>query len=215
MTMPTRWDPFSELRSTMDRLFEGGFSRPWRLLAGEEGMDFAVEIAETETELEIKASLPGVKPEDLAISVQNDVLTINGEHKEESEETKKDYHRRELRYGSFRRSFALPASIDVDRATAEFEHGILRLKLPKAAAAKAREIKVGGSNAQQPLSRGLDFLKEGEVVGASNCLCGQRIISRPMQEKVVCPQCGRTVRLPAWTVPVNMAVTTQMALVGA
>ena len=142
MTMPTRRDPFSDLRSTMDRLFEGGFSHPWRLLPGEESMDFPVEIAETETEIEVKTSLPGVKPEDLDISVQNDVLTINAEHKQETEETKKNYHRRELHYGSFRRSFALSASVDVERATADFEHGILRVKLPKAEAAKPRQIKV-------------------------------------------------------------------------
>jgi HSP20 family protein len=142
MTMPARWDSFSDLRSTMDRLFEGGFSRPWRLLPSEEGIEFPVEIGETDTEIEVKASLPGVKPEDVDISVQNDVLTIKAEHKEETEEEKKDYHRREFRYGSFRRPFTLPASVDVDKATATFEHGVLRLRLLKAAEVKPKQIKV-------------------------------------------------------------------------
>ena len=104
-------------------------------------MDFPVEIGETDTDIEVKASLPGVKPGDLEISVQNDVLTVRAEQ-EETEEKKKDYHRRELHHGSFRRSFTLPVSVDVDRATATFEHGILRLNLPKAEAVKPKQIKV-------------------------------------------------------------------------
>ena len=143
MTNLVRRDPFSEFRSTMmNHLFEGGLSRPWRLFPSEEEMEFAVEISETAAAIEVKASLPGVKPADVDISVQNGVLTIKAEHKEESEEQKKDYYRRELRYGFFHRSFALPASVDVEKATATFENGILRLTLPKAEVAKPKQIKV-------------------------------------------------------------------------
>jgi len=136
----------------MDRLFEGGFSRPWRLLPTEHEAGFAVDLAETDKEIEVKAALPGVKPEDVSITVQDGVLTIRAEHKEETEEKKKDYYRRELHYGSFHRAFALPAGADVDKATATFANGILHLTLPKAEVAQAKQIKVshGSASTAQP-----------------------------------------------------------------
>jgi len=149
MTSVTRWDPFSDLRSTMDRLFDEGFSRPWRLIPQSETYEsaFPVEVSETEDELEVKAALPGVKPEEVEITVQNDVLTIKAEHKDTTEEKKRDYYRREIRYGSFHRAMSLPVSVDSDRAEATFENGVLQLRLPKAAALRPRQIKVGGTGA--------------------------------------------------------------------
>ena len=149
MTNLVRFDPFSDLRTTMDRLFEEGFSRPWRLL-GNDGspseMAFPVEVSESDSAIDIKAALPGVKPDEVEISVQNDVLTIRAEHREETKEEKKDYYRREIRYGSFHRSLALPASVDSDKAEATFENGILMLRLPKAEAARPKQIKVSSGN---------------------------------------------------------------------
>ena len=143
MTNLVRRDPFSEFRSTMmNHLLEGGLSRPWRSLASEEELEFPIEISETAVAIEVKASLPGVKPADVDISVQNGVLTIKADHKEEFDEQKKDYYRRELRYGFFHRSFALSAVVDVEKATATFENGILRLTLPKPEVAKPKQIKV-------------------------------------------------------------------------
>lgn len=149
MTNLVRWDPFTDLRSTMDRLFEDGFSRPWRLLGtdgGQTDMAFPVEVSETDTAIDVKAALPGVKPEEVDISVQNDVLTIKGAHREETKEEKKDYYRREIRYGSFHRALALPTGVDADKAEAKYENGILTLHLPKAEAARAKQIKVAGGN---------------------------------------------------------------------
>lgn len=145
MTNLTRWDPFSELRTTMDRLFEDGFSRPWRLIpnAGEYEGVFPVEVSETEDALEVKASLPGVKPEEVEITIANDVLTIKAEHKETTEDKKRDYYRREIRYGAFHRSLSLPVSVDADKANARFENGLLTLALPKAEALRPKQIKVG------------------------------------------------------------------------
>ena len=149
MTNLIRFDPFGDLRTTMDRLFDEGFSRPWRLLSTEQTqpaeMAFPVEVSETPEAIDVKAALPGVKPDEVEVSVQNDVLTIRAEHREEATEDKKDYYRREIRYGSFHRSLALPTSVDADKAQAGYENGILTLHLPKAESIRPRQIKVGAA----------------------------------------------------------------------
>jgi HSP20 family protein len=142
-----RWDPFTDLRSTMDSLFDQGFSRPWRFLPNAEGGGlFPIEVWETDDTVEIKASLPGVRPEDVDISVANDILTIKAEHKEEVEDKKRSYHRQEISYDSLHRSLSLPMSVDADKAEATFEHGMLYLRLPKAESVKPKQIKVGATN---------------------------------------------------------------------
>ena len=146
----TRWDPFTDLRTTMDRFFEPGFSRPWRIMPSVveyRNSAFPVEVSETEGEIEVKASLPGVKPEEVDITVTNDVLTIKAEHKEESvEDKKRDYYRREIRYGAMQRSLSLPVSVDSDKAEARFENGELTLRLPKAEAMRTKQIKVASNS---------------------------------------------------------------------
>src|SRR5262249_26780422 len=145
MTNLIRRDPFFDLRTTMDKLFDEGFSRPWRFLPSEPEAGFPVEVSETEAEVEVKASLPGVKPEEVEITVQNDVLTIKAEHKEEQTEKKKEYYGRELRYGAFHRSFALPTSVNADGASAEYKNGVLQLRLPKSDSVRPKQIKVAQS----------------------------------------------------------------------
>lgn len=150
MTSVTRWDPFADLRGTMDRLFDEGFSRPWRLLPATNGegfeATFPVEVSETEGDLEVKAALPGVTPDEVDITVTNDVLMIKAEHKDTTEEKKRDYYRREIRYGAFHRSMTLPVSVDADKAEAKYENGMLTLRLPKAEALRPKQIKVGSAN---------------------------------------------------------------------
>jgi HSP20 family protein len=134
----------------MDRLFDEGFSRPWRVIAtpnGEYEATFPVEVSETDEALEVKASLPGVRPEDVEITVANDVLTVKASHRDQTEETKRDYYRRELRYGALHRSLSLPVSVDADRAEARFENGVLYLTLPKAEALRPKQIKVSSGPA--------------------------------------------------------------------
>jgi HSP20 family protein len=145
MTNLTRWDPFSDLRTTMDRLFDEGFSRPWRMIppTAEFQTTVPVDVSETDDAIEVKAALPGVKPDEVEITVANDVLTIKAEHKEETEEKKHEYYRREIRYGSFHRALSLPVSVDADKAEARFENGVLRLVLPKAESIRPKQIKVG------------------------------------------------------------------------
>lgn len=159
MSNIVRWDPFSDLRVNMDRLFEDGFSRPRRRVvsAREFAATVPVEVSETADGFEVKASLPGVRPEDVDISVDENILTIKGEYREEkkaeapavegetpAEAPKRQFYRRELRYGNFQRSLSLPSGIDSDKAAAKFENGILHLTLPKAEANRPKQIKVAG-----------------------------------------------------------------------
>jgi HSP20 family protein len=145
MTNITQWDPFSELRSTMDNLFEQGFSRPWRFLSTSDNQAsaFPVEIWETDEAVHLKAALPGVSPEQVDISVANGALTIRAETREETQQAR-TYHRREIAYGSFMRAFNLPTTVDADKAEARYEHGMLYLTLPKAEAVRPKQIKIGG-----------------------------------------------------------------------
>lgn len=141
-----RWEPFRDLislREAMDRLFEESFVQPragWLAPFGTEAL--AVDMYQTDDAVVVKSAVPGVKPEDIDISITGDVLTIKGETKAEEEVKEENYIRRERRYGSFSRSLALPVPVVADKATAEFENGILTLKLPKAEEVKPKAIKV-------------------------------------------------------------------------
>jgi HSP20 family protein len=97
---------------------------------------------ETEDDIVIEATVPGVKPEEIDVQVSGNVLTIKGERKEEKKEEKASYIYQEQRYGSFSRSVTLPTDVKVDKATAEFEHGLLTLTLPKSEAVKPKSIEI-------------------------------------------------------------------------
>ena len=144
MTNLIRLDPFylHNTHHVMDRLFDQGFSRPRRLLSAEQEAAFPVEVAEFEDSIEVKAVLPGVKPDEVKISVSNNILTVKAEHRDEAVEQKKDYHRREIRYGAYQRSLRLPTRVDSEHAEASFADGILSLRLLKAEAARPKQIKV-------------------------------------------------------------------------
>jgi HSP20 family protein len=132
----------------MDRLFDDGFTRPWRTAprALEYQAGFPVEVSETSDGIEVKALLPGIRPEEVDITVSNGVLTIKAEHREEKEDKKRDFYRREIRYGGFQRSLRLPNGVDADKANASYENGVLRLQLPKSEALRPKQIKVGGAS---------------------------------------------------------------------
>ena len=145
MTNVVRWDPFADFRSPRAM----AFNRPWRwtMEPTTETRSFAVEMSETESEVEVKAALPGIKPEEVEVSINKDVLTIKAEHKTESEDTKRDFYRREIRYGAYQRSFGLPVAVDADKAEASFDNGMLHLRLPKAEALRPKQIKVTAGSA--------------------------------------------------------------------
>ena len=142
-----RWEPFGEmlsLRDAVNRLFEDSFIRPgqWPMSMDDGQTDLAVDLIETKDDVIVKASVPGIKPEDLDISVTGDLLTLKGEVKTEEKIEKGSYLRQERRYGAFERTLSLPTSVVADQAKAEFEHGVLTLTLPKAEDVKPRSIKV-------------------------------------------------------------------------
>jgi len=140
-----RREPFSELmslREAMDRLVEESIVRPRAVLAPFFTEGIAVDMYETDDDVVVKATIPGVKPEDLHVSVSGDILTIRGEVKQEEQVEKENYIRRERRYGSFCRQLPLPTNVNVDKARAEFENGVLNLALPKAEEARPRTIKI-------------------------------------------------------------------------
>jgi HSP20 family protein len=149
MTALLRWDPFRELEEMSDRL-NRMFARPATRTNGKETMIVAdwtptVDISETDGEYQIKAEIPDVKKEDVKVTLEDGVLTIQGERKKEKEEYGKKYHRIERSYGSFVRSFSLPDVIDEEKVKADFKDGVLSLHLPKSEKAKPKaiEVKVG------------------------------------------------------------------------
>lgn len=139
-----KWDGFREMEDMFDRYAR---ALSWPRRGSQEIMatgDWAprVDIAETDKEFSIKAEIPDVKKEDVKISVENGVLTIKGERKQEKEEKNKKFHRVERFYGSFTRSFTLPDNVDENKIEASFKDGMLNLIISKTAETKAKAIEV-------------------------------------------------------------------------
>lgn len=142
----TRIDPFREmvtLRHAMDRLFEESVISPlaWRRLEGET-VTPALDVHETEDDLVVTAALPGVKAEDVDISITGQSLSIRGELKADEKVERDRYIYRERRFGSFHRQLSLPVRVVGEKATATFEDGLLTLRIPKAEEVKPRQIQV-------------------------------------------------------------------------
>jgi HSP20 family protein len=143
MTNLTRWDPFQEavtLREAVNRLFEESFvpSTPGR----GNGFVPALDLSETPEAYFVEMAVPGMKAEDLNVTVENGVLTISGEVKQNTESKERNFHRIERRYGRFSRSVTLPATVRGDAIEAKLESGILFLNIPKAEEVKPRKITV-------------------------------------------------------------------------
>jgi len=149
--LPKRRDSFAfpawrELRREMEGMFDEFFGR-FPTLAEEFGLGVTfppIDIKETDTAVEVAAEVPGMRPEDLDVSVVGDVLTIKGEKKEEKEEKQKSMYRVERRYGRFERSVQLPAEVNVDKASAQYKDGVLTISLPKKepSQSKVRKIEI-------------------------------------------------------------------------
>ncbi|MFM1941352.1 MAG: hypothetical protein RI897_334 [Verrucomicrobiota bacterium] len=150
-----RWNPFREMEDLQNRIF-GLLHRNYgkQALRGEGETEEAmavcqwaplVDVAEDEKGYSIKAELPEVKKEDVHVTVENGVLTINGERKFETEEKGRRYHRVERAYGSFTRSFTMPEDAESDHVTAEFRDGVLNVRITKSEKARPKsiEVKVG------------------------------------------------------------------------
>src|SRR3989344_2629545 len=126
-----KWTPFLEPFEEMERFIEEG-----------RGFSPAIDVYETKDDVVVEAPLAGVKPEEVEVSIENDVLTIKGGSKKESEVDEKNYYRKEVRSGSFFRSVALPAHVLGDQAKDESSEEMLKITIPKAPEAKPKTIKV-------------------------------------------------------------------------
>jgi len=135
----TRWEPFAELgelRSRFDRMFEelsDGGRRAWAP---------AVDIERDNGNLIMRADVPGIKPDEVKIEVQDDILTVSGEHEERKEKKDKQYLRRERRYGSFSRSMTLPAGVDAKKIKAKTHDGVVEVTIPLPKEAKKETVTI-------------------------------------------------------------------------
>ena len=143
------WGPHRELRRFQDemrRVFDDFFLRFWE---GREpfttGWEPTVDVSETENEIFVEAELPGMKREDVNVSLENNILTIKGERKKEEKKKEGKYHSTERYYGSFYRALDLPTYVDEKNIQAKFKDGVLEVIMPKKEEAKPKqiEIKVG------------------------------------------------------------------------
>jgi HSP20 family protein len=144
--------PYRTSNDPFDRLFDslwgasGGGNRGGSLMRAPE-----TDVVETEKEIRVVTEMPGLKPDDVEVDVENNVLTIRGEKREERTEGEAGgkYHLAERRYGTFARSFVLPRDVDAERIEAAFEHGVLTVRIPKSERAQRRRIQVGGAGGQE------------------------------------------------------------------
>jgi HSP20 family protein len=148
----TRYDPLGEmvsLRSAMDRLFEDSFVSPmsWRTISGGDTIAPPVDVHETSDEIVVTAALPGMKPEDVEITMTGQTLTFRGEFKADEQINREQYLYRERRFGSFSRTVQLPVRVQGDRADATFTDGVLTLRIPKAEEVKPRQIRINAGDA--------------------------------------------------------------------
>lgn len=145
MNTMIRWNPFGEMarmRNEIDRLFEDAFNAPVGKWERNTVWGFPLDVTENNDTFMVKAAVPGITPDDLDITISDNVLTIKGEtHFEETKEDEK-IHLQERRFGSFMRSISLPTPVDADSVEATYENGVLTLSIPKAEAVKPKRIAV-------------------------------------------------------------------------
>jgi HSP20 family protein len=137
----------------MSRLFERIFQRP-----GDGGGDRrwipAMDLVEKDDHFELRADLPGLSEDDVNVEIQDGVLTISGERREEEEETREGYRRVERAFGRFTRSISLPDGINPDEVQANFENGVLTVRIPKPQESEPRRVQIGQAEGQQSNGQG-------------------------------------------------------------
>ncbi|MCG3132693.1 MAG: hypothetical protein FLDDKLPJ_03559 [Phycisphaerae bacterium] len=135
---------FESFRSEMDRLFSRFFSEPLGFGGAWRGFDLAprIDLADTESAIEVKVEVPGVEPKDIDIEVADNVLFIRGQKVRDREEKKRNYYYAEREHGSFSRSIPLPTSVNADKVDAMFKDGVLTVTLPKKPGSAGRKVPV-------------------------------------------------------------------------
>lgn len=142
MTGITKWKPFRSL-ARRDDLFDDLFRDSMRSGERDPGLlEPAADVAESAGELTVKLEVPGVEKENVHVTVDENSITVRGESRQEKEEKKKDYYRREIRYGAFQRTIPLPTEIDPAKTAAKLDNGMLTITLPKLAQARAKRLEV-------------------------------------------------------------------------
>src|SRR5206468_10613816 len=144
MTVLTRWDPFREfstLQDRMNRLFQQSYGDREEALTTSTFAP-AVDVYEDEHNITLKIEVPGIDEKDIDVRIENNTLIVHGERKLEKEEKEENFRRVERQYGSFTRSFTLPNSVDTGQVSANYDNGVLKIKLAKKAEAKPKQIKV-------------------------------------------------------------------------
>lgn len=138
--------PLMDLHREMNRLFENFFGEDFELMPSTSLKGIMptpkFDVSETDNNIEFTVELAGVDEKDLDVSIDNNVLIIKGEKKEETKDDKKEYHVTERRYGSFQRSFALPDGVDTAKTAADLKNGVLKVTIPKLAEAKSQRKKI-------------------------------------------------------------------------
>src|SRR6184192_1455165 len=149
MTVLTRWDPFREFSTMQDRMSR--MNRLFRESYSPEGPEEAlttanfappVDIYEDEHNITLKIEVPGIDEKDIDVSIENNTLTVRGERTLEKEEKEENFQRAERQYGSFTRSFTLPNSVDLEQVSADYNKGVLKIRLAKKVEAKPKQIRV-------------------------------------------------------------------------
>ncbi|MCX7917242.1 MAG: Hsp20/alpha crystallin family protein [bacterium] len=143
MAKLAKWNPIKEvldLRDDFDRLIDRFFSRDFEIWEGVRAFD--VDIYEDEDNVIVKAEIPGMNKEDISVSLTEDTITISGKKAEEKKVEKENYYRKEIRTGSFSRSFTLPCGVDKEKVKAVYKNGILEITLPKLEKEKTKEVKI-------------------------------------------------------------------------
>jgi HSP20 family protein len=149
MTVLTRWEPFREFSTMQDRM--NRMNRLFRESYSPEGPEEAltttgfaplVDIYEDEHNITLKIEVPGIDEKDIDVRIENNILTVHGERKIETEEKEENFRRVERQYGSFTRSFTLPSSVDTGQVSANYDKGVVKISMAKKAEAKPKQIKV-------------------------------------------------------------------------
>ncbi len=145
MTLITRFEPFRELSTLQDRM-NRLFNDQFGAMTRDESLTGAfvppVDVYEDENSIQLSLEVPGIDEKDIDIRLENNTLTVRGERKFEKEEKEENFHRIERRYGTFTRSFTLPQTVNSEDVQADYEKGVLKIKLAKRAEAKPKQIKV-------------------------------------------------------------------------
>lgn len=153
MTILTRWEPFREfttLQDRMNRLFQQSFGDGREEALTTSTFAPAVDVYEDEHNVTLKIEVPGIDEKDIDVRIENNTLTVHGERKFEREEKEENYRRVERQYGSFTRSFTLPNTVDHENVSANYDKGVLKIKLAKKAEARPKQIKVNVGSEKTP-----------------------------------------------------------------